>query len=197
MSAALSPSMHDAAALEDDGAVGDAEDLVRVLLDQNRRQAFLADDLAQRRQQFLDDDRREPFERLVEQHDARIEDQRAGDRQHLLLAAGELVAEIAAALGQPREQRVDLVERPRSRPRDRGHVLLDRERPEDVALLRHPADAGMRALVRAQPGDVAAVEPDGAAEMAGDADDRVDQRGLAHAVAAEQRQRLAFGDLEA
>ena len=58
-------------------------------------------------QQFLDQDRRQPLQRLVEQHDARIEDQRAADRQHLLLAAGELVAEIAAALVQAREQLVD------------------------------------------------------------------------------------------
>ena len=55
----------------------------------------------------------------------------------------------------------------------------------------------MGALVGPQPGDVGAVERDGAADIAGDADDGVDQRGLAHAVAAEQRQRLALGDLDA
>ena len=33
-----------------------------------------------------------------------------------------------------------------------------------------------------------------AAETAGDADDRIDQRGLAGAVAAQQRQHLAFGE---
>ena len=101
-------------------------------------------------QQFLDDDRRQAFERLVEQHDARIEDQGAADREHLLLAARELVAEIAAAFVQAREQLVDLAVRPRARPRHRGEVLLDRQRLEDVALLRHPADAGMRALVGPQ-----------------------------------------------
>ena len=54
----------------------------------------------------------------------------------------------------------------------------------------------MRALVRAQPGDVAAVEPDRAADEAGHAHDRVDQRGLAHAIAAEQRKRLALAQGE-
>ena len=39
-------------------------------------------------------------------------------------------------------------------------------------------------------------EHDGAADIAGDPDDGIDQRGLAHAVAAEQRDRLAFGDAE-
>src|SRR5262249_59126060 len=101
----------------------------------------------QRRQQLLDQDGREPFQRLVQQDDARIEHERTADREHLLLAAGKLIAEIAAALGEPREQLVDALERPRAGPGDRGEVLLDRERLEDVALLRHPADAGMRALV--------------------------------------------------
>ena len=88
---------------------------LRVLLDQDRRHALVADDAAQRRQQFIDDDRRQTFERLVEQHDARIEHQRAADREHLLLAAGELIAEIAPPLGEPREQRVDLVGGPAAR----------------------------------------------------------------------------------
>ena len=39
-----------------------------------------------------------PFERLVEQQQSRIEHQRAADGEHLLLAAGKLRAEIAAAL---------------------------------------------------------------------------------------------------
>jgi hypothetical protein len=71
-----------------------------------------------------------------------------------------------------------------------------RERLEDVALLRHPADADMGALVGAQHGDIGAVERDGAAEIAGDADHGIDQRGLAHAVAAQERQRLAFGKVQ-
>ena len=170
---------------------------MRVLLHQDRRKALVADDPAQHGQELLDDDRRQPFERLVQQQHARIEDQRAGDGQHLLLAAGQLVAEIVAALGEARKHVVDLGQRPRPRLRHRGHVFFHRQRAEDVALLRHPADAGMRALVRPQAGDVAAVETDAAADVAGDADDRIDQRGLAHAVAAEQRQRLALGEAEA
>src|SRR5262249_8087090 len=81
-----------------------AEPLLRVRLDQDRRHAFVADDAPQRQQQPLDQDRSEALERLVEQDDARIEDQGAPDREHLLLAARELVAEIAAALLEPRKQ---------------------------------------------------------------------------------------------
>jgi hypothetical protein len=184
--------MDHGAAFDDNGAIGNAENFLGVLLDQDRRHAFVADDAAQRRQEFLDDDRRQPLERLVEQHDARVEHQRAADREHLLFAAGELVAEIAAPLGQAWEQGIDFVDGPAPRPRHRGEILLDRERFENIALLRHPADTGMGALIGAQSGDVGAVERNGAAEIAGHAHDGVDQSGLAHAVAAQERQRLAF-----
>src|SRR5208282_6879918 len=75
-----------AAALDDERVVGDAEDFLGVLLDEDGRHALVANDPAQRHEQFLDQDRREPFERFVEQHDARIEHQRAANREHLLLA---------------------------------------------------------------------------------------------------------------
>ena len=56
---------------------------------------LLAQHAAQRGQQLVDDDGRESFDRLVEQQHARVEHQRAAQRQHLLLAAGKLVAEVA------------------------------------------------------------------------------------------------------
>ena len=56
--------------------------------------------LAQRFREPIDDDRRQAFGRLVHDQQARIGQQRAADRQHLLLAAGELGAAVAAALGQ-------------------------------------------------------------------------------------------------
>ena len=42
-------------------------------------------------EQLLDDGRREALERLVEQQHAHVAGQRARDRHHLLLAAGEVV----------------------------------------------------------------------------------------------------------
>ncbi len=68
------------------------------------------------------------------------------------------------------------------------------ERFENVALLRHPADAAMGALFRTQRGDIGAIERDLAAEIMRDADHRIDQRGLAHAVAAKERDRFAFAE---
>src|SRR5437868_4072004 len=79
-----------------------------------------------------------------------IEDQGAADREHLLLTPRELIAEIAPPFAEPRKEVVDALRGPRAALGDGREVFLDRERFEDVALLRHPADAGMRTLVRAQ-----------------------------------------------
>ena len=53
--------------------------------------------------------------------------QRARDRQHLLLAAGELPAAVVLALGQPRKGVVDALHRPgAARPRgDQPQMLVD------------------------------------------------------------------------
>jgi hypothetical protein len=50
--------------------------------------------------------RREALERLVEQQQLRVEGERAGDRDHLALAARELVAAARHVLAQLREHLV-------------------------------------------------------------------------------------------
>ena len=52
----------DAAAVEHQRIIADAEDQLRVLLDDDRRQPFFARHAADCAQQFLDDDRGQPFE---------------------------------------------------------------------------------------------------------------------------------------
>ena len=89
-------AMHDGAALDHDGIAGQRQRDLGVLLDQDDGGALVGDHAPDRGRQLLDDDRREPFQRLVEQQQRRIGHQRARDRQHLLLAAGELVAPAAA-----------------------------------------------------------------------------------------------------
>src|SRR3984893_8507624 len=79
--------VHDGAAFENHGAIGHAEDLLRVLLDQYGRHSLPANDAVERSQQFLDDNGRETLQRFVKQHDLRIEHQGTSDREHLLLAA--------------------------------------------------------------------------------------------------------------
>ena len=89
--------------------------------------------------------RRQPFERLVQQDDLGVADQRAGDRQHLLLAAGQVGAAAAAPLLEPREHLVDAVERPLIRRRQAGEnqVFLDIEATEDAAVFVHELHAGL------------------------------------------------------
>jgi hypothetical protein len=50
---------------------------------------------------FSADQRRETFGRFVEDQQPWICHQRAADRQHLLLAAGQLISHVAEAFGEP------------------------------------------------------------------------------------------------
>src|SRR5918995_1034141 len=61
--------VHDGAAVENDGAVGDSQDLLGMLLHHNGRHALVADDPLQGSQQFLDDDGGQALRGLVEQHE--------------------------------------------------------------------------------------------------------------------------------
>ena len=74
-----------------------------------------------------DDDRREAFGRLVHDQEPWIEQQRPRNRQHLLLATGELRAAVVLAFGKPRKGVVDALRRPiaaRSRLRQ-PQMLVD------------------------------------------------------------------------
>jgi len=110
----------------------------------------------------VDDPRRQPVGRLVEQQQPGVAEQRSPDREHLLLAAGQLVPAVAAAVRQPREQVVDALARPGAvtgrRPRRDAEVLLDGQRREDAPPLRDQSDARPRDDVRRRPGQLAAVE---------------------------------------
>ena len=137
--------------------------------------------------QLLHDDRRQALERLVEQQQRRVGHQRARDGEHLLLAAGELVAHVGFA-PPGGEQLVDPLQVPAAGARGDGEVLLHAERGEDLALLRHPADAELRAPVRGRPLMSCPLKQDRAVVQPGIAHDGEQQRGLADAVAAEHRE---------
>ena len=86
----------------------------------------------------------------------------------------------AAARARPRCS----CERQAARLEDGEDVLLRGELAEDARLLRQVADAGPRALVHRQLGDVLLAEEDLAAVGPGQAHDHVEGRGLARAVRA-------------
>src|SRR5262249_53528048 len=102
------------------------------------------------------------------------------------------------ALGEIREDLVDLVDRHAARPHHRWQqeVLLDIEAGEDAALLRAIGDAELGDAVRRPSDQLLAAEIDRAAALADDAHDRAERRRLAGAVAPEERHDLALADLE-
>ncbi len=192
---------HDPPLLQHIGAIGDAERLEHVLLDQQNGGAVVAhlgDDV----EHVVDDGRRQPERRLVEQHDAWPRHQRPSDRHHLLLAARQLAGRLATLVAQDRKQVVDPLQRLRSRRARRGQiaaefeVLLDRHLGKEPPPLRHQRDAVAAIGVRLDLGHVGAIEAQCALAAAQQARDGVDQRRLARAVGPDHRDDLAAVDVE-
>src|SRR5215831_3070740 len=96
----------DAALLQAIDVVRRLERLHDVLLDDDEGTAF-GDDRRQAGIDLAHHDRRETETDLIAEQKFRVRHQRAADRDHLLLAAGERGARRVAALGQRREQLVD------------------------------------------------------------------------------------------
>src|SRR6266702_4665583 len=189
--------VHDLSVLHDVIAVRDGRGEVKILLDQENGEALRlerADGLAD----LLDDDRRETLGRLVEQQEPRPGAQDAGDRQHLLLAAGELGALAAQALLEVGKQAEDRLEGKPARLdlRRQQQVLLDVEAGEDAAFLRAERDPGAGDMVRGAADELAVLEPHRALTLADDAHDGFERGGLAGAVAAQQRHHFAREHLE-
>src|SRR5450830_1281142 len=146
---------------------------------------------------ILDDGRLDALGRLVQDDQLGLLQQRGGDRQLLLLAAGQVAAAPVQHLAQHGEQLQHLAADGRCRARRQGRhahhqVFLHRQPGEDLAALRHVGDAGGGPLVRLVTRDVAAVPVHLAARDGQHAHQAFQQGGLAHAVAAQQRHALAF-----
>src|SRR5437899_12631781 len=141
---ARSGAVRDLAALEDHCFFGEREGDPDVLFDQDRGGSLLGHHAPDRPRQFFHDDGCESLERLVEQQERRVRHESARDREHLLLASGELVAHIRLALGEARKQFVYSLQVPAPGTRRHGQVLLERQRRENLALLRDPAQTPAR-----------------------------------------------------
>ena len=182
----------DLAVDHDRDAVGDGTGDADILLDhQDVDVAFLA----QTHQHFgdlVDDHRGKALGRLVHHQKARVEEQRPADGEHLLFAAGQLPAAIAAALGQARKHRIDALGRPGAAlGGDELQMLVDRQRAPQAAPLRHVADAHAGDLGRGAAGNGLPGQRDRPGAHRHQAHDRLAQGGLAHAVAADDRQDAA------
>jgi len=97
----------DGAIDHDVAAVGEPEGMVGILLDEENGQLLASVQFADRREDLAHDERGETERGLVEEQEARARHQRAGDRQHLLLAARERAAALVDAFLQAREKAKD------------------------------------------------------------------------------------------
>ena len=145
---------------------------------------------------LVDQHRREPHRRLVEQQEPRVAHQRAAHRQHLLLPAREIAGRQRAPLLQRREQIVDALQRVvilrMAAVGAELEIVLHRERREHLARLRHLGDAARDTRMRRQPVDILTVELDTAARLRLHARNHPHQRGLAGAVVADEGNDLAL-----
>src|SRR6266542_714659 len=197
----------DPAVLHDVAVVRDPEREVRVLLDEQEARLLLAVHALDDVEDFAHEQRREAERRLVEEDELRARHERAADREHLLLAAGEVAGEPLAALSQAREVvehhlPVALEARPvvPGEPTHRD-VLVDRQVLEDAAALHHLEDAVADDLLGRELVEPHAVELDGAVgdlSLLGveEPGDGLERRRLAGPVRPEQRDDLPVRDLE-
>ena len=191
----------DPAAFHDVGAVGQPERERRELLDQQHPDPRLGD-RADRRDQAVDHDRGEPERQLVDDHEARMGDERLGEHDHLLLAAGQRARRVVEALLELGEQLeralaagVGLGRSAACRSRRAGSRPTvssgSSRRPSGTIAMPAPRIRSGR-----RPAKSASSSSTLPADRLEDPADRQHQAGLAGAVGAEQRGHLAGRDLE-
>ena len=122
-------------------------------------------DRAEHVEEVADDRRRQAERQLVDHQQAGLRHERLGQRQHLLLAAGEEAGRLGVALGQDREQLqhlgpggFDAGRVLAERPGGEAEVLVDGDGGEDPLAARHERDAGPGHGFGVGAGDVAPVE---------------------------------------
>ena len=147
---------------------------------------------------MVDDERREPLRRLVEEQQFGAPHERAGDGEHLLLPAGQVPASTVGQLPERGKDVVHSVDRPArglaAAARRHVEVLRHGEVGEDPPVLGHEADAGPRHAVRRPARDVAALPDNATRGRRRQPHDAADGRRLADTVPAEQAHALARVD---
>src|SRR5438445_3242779 len=157
---------HDAAGLHHVAVLRVLQRHCRILLGQQHRDLLLAIEPADDLEDLGHQQRGQAHRRLVEQHQPRMGHQGPPDRQHLLLAAGDVAGPDPAPLDQAREVRVHAVEVASAggavapRVGTGQEILLDGEMLEDVAALHHLHDAAAHDRVGGQAMDGLALELD-------------------------------------
>ena len=171
-----------------------------MLLDHDHRGADLAADADQHLRQAVDHGRLKSFRDLVKQQHVGLGHQRAGDDQHLLLAARQGPGALVQPLRQHRKPAADLLEQGLDvlvRQQAEPEIVAHRQVLEQRVLLRHVDQPHLALQMWRHPRHVLAREGDAAAPRRQKAHDRLEQRGLAHAVLADDRERLGLRQRQA
>ena len=126
---------------------------------------------------------------------------RATDGEHLLLAAGQQIGHAAGALGKPRKQRADFVERPRiTRAAAIGsggdQIFARRQIGKHLASFGNKTDAELGDAIGRQRANFLTAKSDRTCGRRREPHDRAHGRGLAHAVAAHKRDHFAVAERE-
>src|SRR4029450_5425384 len=150
--------------LEDVSTARGAQRELRVLLDDEDGETLLLVQVAENPEDLPHDDRREPERRLVEEEETRPRHQRSGNREHLLLPAGERSGLLSAATLDPGEVAahalVDLGEPAAVEIGAEAKVLVNRELPEDAAAFGDVRNSGACDPLGRGARDALAREPD-------------------------------------
>jgi hypothetical protein len=175
--------LRDAAVDHHADAVGHLQCDAQVLFDQQHRDLALGRQVAQRLGHLLDDHRRQALGGLIHDQQLGLQQQRPADGQHLLLAARQLRTAVPLAFGQAREHGVHALDLALVR-RHQAQGFVDAQRRPDAPALRHIGDAVSGDVVRRAAQQFLAMQLDtaGGRHQPGDG---IAQRGLAHAVAAD------------
>ncbi|MNS63523.1 hypothetical protein D3C72_966190 [compost metagenome] len=187
----------DLAVVHHGDAVGHQHGFVLIVRDHQRGDAEVALQLAQLGAQMLADAGVEGGHRFVEQQQRRCRRQSAGQRDALLLAAGQLAGVLFLAAGEADqfEHLADALAHfvAPAASKAVGNIRLDGQIGEQcVGLEQNPVVAGLRGEVR----DIAIAEVQLAAVLLFQTGDATQQRGLAAARRAEQAHQLTGGDVE-
>src|SRR5947207_432981 len=174
----------DAPGVDHDDVPCDPADDAEVLLDEHDRRELGG--ALEHPGDLGDEQRREALRRLVDQEQRVAVQERARDRDHLLLAAGERPGPLLAALLELGEELVDEAVARLGGALGEAEVLGHGEPGKDVAVLGDVADPAPDDGVRRQRGDLLAGEHDGAAARR-KPEQAADGRRLPGAVTAEER----------
>src|SRR5215831_5070315 len=180
--------------LEDQRAVRVLERRAHILFDHQHRDALVGE-LAQQRHHFLYELRRQPDRWLVNQENARTQQQRAPDLELLLLAAGERRRLIVDALANARKAREHLVDARRDLAAWQGNpaelqVVPHGERAEQVAPLWYERHPRRQQLALGLAVDALAFEAYLAAARHEHAEQRFQHGGFARSIRADQQRDL-------